>query len=164
MTSIFMATFFPYNFMHNHNHPFNICSNNDLLLKQSLPYILIPSFNLFITLQPSRKRSDVDLVKSMDSTVVSNSPVDRLFCVVEDVSLRCVVWIIDTLDIQLMSARVDIRSTTNQHRENLFLLPWVQNAQNSFVTEIFEWTNSQKFGTFSRTNLDPYQKYYYLIN
>lgn len=115
-----MATFFPYNNMHNHNHPFNICSNNDLLLKQSLPYILIPSLNLFITLQPSRKRSDVDLVKSMDSTVVSNSPVDRLFCVVEDVSLRCVVCIIDTLDIQLMSARVDIRSTTNQHRENLF--------------------------------------------
>lgn len=113
MTSIFMASFFPYNIMHIHDHPSNICYNNDLLLKPPLPYIFIPSINLFITLQPSRKRSDVDLVKSMDSTVVSNSPVDRLFCVVEDVSLRCVVCIIDTLDIQLMSARVDIRSTTN---------------------------------------------------
>lgn len=40
-----------------------------------------------------------------------------------------------------------------------FLLPSLENAQNSFVTEIFEWTNIQKFGTFSRTNLDPYKQY-----
>lgn len=81
----------------------------------------------------------------MDSTVVSNSPVDHLFCVVEDVSLRCVVCIIDTLDIQLMSARVDIRSTTNTGKPFL-LLPWVENAQ-KFVTEISKWTNSKRFET-----------------
>lgn len=110
-----------------------------------------PSLHHSITLHPSRKRSDVDLVKSMDSTVVSNSPVDHLFCVVEDVSLRCVVCIIDTLDIQLMSARVDIRSTTNTGKP-FYLLPWVENAQ-KFVTEISKWTNSKRFETLIKKKI-----------
>jgi hypothetical protein len=74
----------------------------------------LPTYDIAPTLQPSRKRSEEVLERSMDSSVVSNSSVDFLFSAELDVSFRCVLCIIDTFEIQLISANVDILSTVKR--------------------------------------------------